>query len=409
MTPLQPAYAHRMLDAARACLLVAAASLPLSTAATNAFAMLAFLFWALAGQWRATAQAIRAEPAAWLGCALFAALALGIGWSLVPPREAAFALLKYRELLLFGVVAFLCGEERWRLRVLWFFFASSFVLLCLSIAVQLGLFSYVDERGFSSADNAVLLKNHITHGFLMSLLAYGSAIVALRSAGWRRWALAGIAMLAAANVWFAVQGRTGYMVLAVLILWFGYARWSIRGLAAAAISLAVLLGAAYQWAPVFQKRINEAATEARDYRIQTHPGETSIGSRFHFWKRSAEWMKEHPFLGAGTGGWAEAFYQATEGDDPFMHNRDRNHPHNEYIHLAVQLGPLGLILFVTLLVMAFRGATRLPGDYAALAQGFVLAFAVGSLFSDFLYDTTEGHVWAVLGGALFGAARRAEA
>lgn len=43
MTPHHPAYALRMLDAARVCLVVAAASLPLSTAATNAFAVLAFL------------------------------------------------------------------------------------------------------------------------------------------------------------------------------------------------------------------------------------------------------------------------------------------------------------------------------------------------------------------------------
>jgi O-antigen ligase len=88
-----------------------------------------------------------------------------------------------------------------------------------------------------------------------------------------------------------------------------------------------------------------------------------------------------------------------------MHNRDRNHPHNEYVHMAVQLGPLGLALFLALLVVSFRGAARLPGDYAVLAQGFVLAFAVGCLFSDFLWDSTEGHLWALLGGALFSSAR----
>ncbi len=41
---------------------------------------------------------------------------------------------------------------------------------------------------------------------------------------------------------------------------------------------------------------------------------------------------------------------------------------------------------------------------SALAQGLVLAFALGSLFNDFLFDTTEGHLWALVGGALFGAA-----
>lgn len=409
MTPPHPAYAHRMLDAARACLLVAAAALPLSTAATNAFAMLAFLFWALAGQWQATAQAIRAEPAAWLGCALFAALALGIAWSLAPLRQAALALLKYRELLLFGIAMFLFADARWRERLLGAFFAGALVLLGFSTAVSLGLMHYADERGFSSADNAVLLKNAITHGFLMSLLAYGAATRAARYVGWRRWALGLVALLAAANVWFAVQGRTGYVVMAVLLLWFAYSRWSVKGLAAAAAGLAIALAAGYQWAPVFQSRVAQAVAEARDYRTQTHPGETSVGSRFHFWKRSAEWMAGHPLLGAGTGGWSEAFYAATAGDDAFMHNRERNHPHNEYVHLAVQLGPLGLALFIAMLWVGFRRAARLPGEAAALARGFVLAFAVGALFNDLIFDTTEGHLWAIVGGALFGAAPRGEA
>lgn len=405
MTATPSVYAQRMLDAARACLLVTAASLPLSTAATNAFAVLAVLCWALSGQWRPALHAIAAEPTAWLGGVLFVALAAGIAWSRVATAEAAGVLLKYRELLLFGIVMFLFADARWRLRLLGAFLAGALVLLVLSFAIRLGLMQYADERGFSSAENAVLLKNPITHGFIMSLLSYGAAVCAMRRAGWQRWALGLVAVLAALNVWFAVQGRTGYVVMAVLLLWFAYSRWSARGLAAAAVGLALLLGAAWQWAPAFQMRVGHALEEARDYRAHQRPGETSVGSRLHFWKRSAQWLARHPLLGAGTGGWAEAFYEATEGDGPFMHNRDRNHPHNEYVHLAVQLGPLGLALFIALLVVAFRSAGRLAGEYAALAQGFVIAFAVAAMFNDLLLDTTEGHLWAVLGGGLFGAAR----
>ncbi|MDH4324489.1 MAG: O-antigen ligase family protein [Betaproteobacteria bacterium] len=405
VTAPPPVYAQRMLDAARICFVVSAAALPLSTAATNLFAVLGFLSWALSGQWQPALRSITAEPVAWLGCALFALLALGIGWSLVPPAEAAAALLKYRELLFFGVVLFLFANARWRARLLGAFFAGALVLLALSYAVYLGLFTYVDERGFSSAENAVLLKNAITHGFIMSLLAYGTAVLAMQRLGWQRWALALVSLLAAANVWLAVQGRTGYVVLAILVLWFAYSRWSWKGLAASVAGLALLLVAAYQWAPVFQTRVTQAAQEARDYRFQGHPGETSIGSRLHFWKRSAEWLSAHPIAGAGTGGWVEAFYAATEGDDAYMHNRDRSHPHNEYVHLAVQLGPFGAGLFAAMLFVAFRNARRLQGEYAAWAQGLVLAFAVGSLFNDLLFDSTEGHLWALVGGALFAAAQ----
>lgn len=409
MTSLHPAYADRLLVAARACFVVCAASLPLSTAATNLFAVLGFACWALSGSWLPALRVVRAEPAAWLGWVLFLALGLGIAWSIAPPGEAADALLKYRELLLFGIALFAFGDARWRARLLGAFFAGALVLLALSYAIRLGLLQYVDERGFSSQDNAVLLKNPITHGFLMSLIAYGCAILALRNPGWRRWVLGTIALLAAANVWLAVQSRTGYVVMAVLLLWLAYSRWSWKGLAAAGLGVALLVVTAWQWAPVFKMRVTQAVSEARDYRVQTHPGETSIGSRLHFWKRSAEWMTAHPVLGAGTGGWREAFYQATGGEDDFMHNRERNHPHNEYLHLAVQLGPLGAVLYAALMLVAFLRAGRLPGEYATLAQGLVLAFAVGSMFNDFMYDTTEGHLWAVVGGALFAAAPRGEA
>jgi len=68
------------------------------------------------------------------------------------------------------------------------------------------------------------------------------------------------------------------------------------------------------------------------------------------------------------------------------------------------LGPAGLLLFIALLATVFRRAGRLPPVEAQLARGLVLAFAVGCLFGDFFWDMTEAHLWAVLGGALFGAA-----
>jgi O-antigen ligase len=240
---------------------------------------------------------------------------------------------------------------------------------------------------------------------MMSLLAYGCAVFALRGTPGQRWAFGVLAVLAAANAWLAVQSRTGYLVLIVLLLWLAWWRGAWKGLAAALVLGAALLAAAWQWAPVFQSRVAQAFEEARDYRLGP-PGETSIGSRFHFWKRSGEWLAQHPVLGAGTGGWTEAFYQATEGDDAYMHNRDRNHPHSEYVHLAVQLGPMGALLYAALMLVAFVRAARLEGEHAALARGLVIAFAVGSLFNDFMFDTTEGHLWALVGGALFAATPR---
>ena len=402
-TAPRPAYAQCMLDAARACLLVTAASLPLSTAVTNAFGVLAFLCWALSGEWRPALRAIAAEPAAWLGFALLAALLAGVAWSRVPAAQALGTVLKYRELALFGIAMFLLSDARWRARVLWAFFAGALVLLVLSYAISLGLVRFTDKHGLSSAQGAVLLKSSITHGFIMSLVAYGAAVVALRSTGWRRWALGVVALLAASNVWFAVQGRTGYVVMAVLVLWLAVSQRSVKVAAVALLCLAITLAGAYRWAPAFQARIDQTAAEAIENRTDR---ETSIPLRLHYLKRSVELIKKDPFRGTGTGAWGEGFYEATANDPPFFHDRSHQHPHNEFLNLGVQLGIGGVALLVALFGVAFWRAGALPEKEALLARGFVLAFAVGCLFNDFLLDSTEGHMWAVLGGALFGASQR---
>jgi O-antigen ligase len=405
MLPPGSIYAEYALGAARACLVVAAGSLALSTAATNAFAVLAFLFWAVSGRWQPAARAIAAEPPAWLGLLLLALLGIGVAWSLAPRAAALDMVVKYRELALFGIVMFLCMEPRWRDRVLGAALAGALVLLALSSAIQLGLLEYADERGFSAPDNAVLLKNPITHGVMMSLVAFAGAELALRRSGAWRWALALVAALAAFNVWFGVQGRTGYVVMAVLMLWFAWRRWAWKGLAGGVLALALVVASAWLWAPAFQERVSLAVSEAQQYPTAPQTHETSIGYRLHFWKRSAQWLAGHPLAGAGTGGWGEAFYEATASDPALLHDRTHTHPHNEYVHLAVQLGPLGLALYLALLWASYRRAATLPEPYALLAQGFVIAFALASLFNDVLRDTTEGHMWALLGGALFGASR----
>ncbi|HYN11416.1 MAG TPA: O-antigen ligase family protein [Burkholderiales bacterium] len=386
-----------MLDAARVTVLLAAAALPFSTTATSVFMGLALLCWALSGQLQPTLRAIAAEPAAWLGFVLLAALCAGVAWSRVPPKEAFAAVLKYRELALFSIVMFLFADERWRARLLWTIFIAAIALMAASHAIFLGLVRNVVP---AVEHNAVLLKSPITHGFMMSLLAYGAAALALAGTGWRRWVMAAVALSAVLNTLLAVQGRTGYVVLAALAVWLAVSQRSVKAVAVVLLGLAIAVGAAYRWAPAFQARIDQTATEAIENRTDR---ETSIAMRLHYLKRSVELVRKDPLLGAGTGAWSDAFYEATVNDPPLFHDRRHYHPHNEYLYLAVQLGLGGLVLLVALFGAAFWRAGALPDKEALLARGFVLAFAMGCLLNDFLWDSTEGHLWAVLGGALFGA------
>jgi O-antigen ligase len=392
-----------MLDAARWAVVVAAAALPFSTAATNLAMVLAVAAWVLAAQWRATARAIADQPAAWIGWALFAVLVAGTAWSRVPPAEAFATVNKYRELPLFGIVMFLFADARWRRRLLWATFGSAAALLLLSCIAFSGLLQFT-EADRAAVQGAVLKKSSITHSFMMGLLCFAAAFAAPRASGWRRWTLAGIALLAALNVLVAIQSRTGYLVLAALAVWLAASRWKAKGLALGSLLSLIALAAAYLWAPPFQARIDLVAEENLQY--QSAQSETSIALRRHYIARSVESLQERPLAGAGTGAWGEVFYQATSADPAYLHNREHRHPHNEYLNLAVQLGIGGAALLAALFVVAFRRAARLPGCEPQLARAVVVAFAVGCLFNDFILDNTEGHLWAILGGALFGGSVR---
>jgi O-antigen ligase len=390
------AYARRLLDAARAGILVAAAAIPFSTALMNIAVAAALACWALSGQWRATAKAIAAEPAAWLGWLLLAALWASVGWSIVPAGQAAGVANKYRELALFGIVLFLFADARWRLRLLWVLFGTGVALLVASFAVQLDLLPAARE------ESAVVKKSSITHSFMMSILAYGAAVAALRLRGRWRIAMALIALLAALNVLMSVQGRTGYVVLAVLLAWLAVMRWSWKGIAAAVAAGAIAVSLAWQISPAFRGTIVDTKKEAAQ--IDDDPTGNSIAKRLHWWKRSAQVALEHPLAGVGAGGWQKAFIGSAANDHRVYRIPRRNtHPHSEYAHLAVQLGVGGAALLVALFAAALARAARLGGLEAPLAQGVVIAFIVGCALNDFLLDATEGHLWAILGGGLFGA------
>jgi O-antigen ligase len=76
-------------------------------------------------------------------------------------------------------------------------------------------------------------------------------------------------------------------------------------------------------------------------------------------------------------------------------------PHNDYLLIAMQLGVIGLGLFLYLLWLQWHLAPALPPEYEPLARGWVLTFAMGSLFNSLLFDFTEGHLFAYLGAVLY--------
>ncbi|MEE4659689.1 MAG: O-antigen ligase family protein [Halieaceae bacterium] len=108
---------------------------------------------------------------------------------------------------------------------------------------------------------------------------------------------------------------------------------------------------------------------------------TSLGQRLAQWSVSWRLILEEPFLGYGVGRFNEALNSLPDAAALTATVRGYNHAHNEYLHLAVEQGLVGLVVFLCalagILYLTFR--ERFAADARHLlvgAIGFWLYFGL---------------------------------
>jgi O-antigen ligase len=377
------------------------ASIPISTSLDSVLFVLVLLAWLAGGGLREKLIDLRANPAALAALAFLGLLLLGMAWGPGSARDGWHYVGKYKDLVLVAALSGLFLSYQEKHLAVGAFLAAMALTLVLSYAIWLGVLPMEDppNRG---KDNPAVFKLHITHGVLMALAAFLAADRALRAPGLRWGILYGVgALLAAFNV-FMVQGRTGYLVFAVLGLYFCAARWRWRGVIVAALTAMVALGAAYLAGAPLLGRTTMAATEYREWEAG-RGGDTSTGLRMNYYKTTAAIVREHPVLGVGTGGFVSAYREKIRGTSL----PESNNPHNQYLLTAAQLGAVGLLALVAMFVIMWWQAGRLDPPARIAARGLVLTIAVGSLLNSFLIDHVEGLLFAWMAGVLFAPPGRA--
>jgi len=132
-----------------------------------------------------------------------------------------------------------------------------------------------------------------------------------------------------------------------------------------------------------------------------NPEASSIGQRLIFWETSLHIIADQPFLGAGVGSFAHEYVSHNLKIPDLL----ADNPHNEYLLIAAQVGVVGLLLFIGMLVVLFQQSRRLPETYRYAVQGLVVAMAIGCMFNSFLRDHGEGHFFAIFAGILLASVR----
>ncbi len=389
-----PVYADRT---GRWAAIALGASIPISVAFDNLLLLVVLAGWLLGGQWTEKRSAARNAVAV---CALilFSLLLLGTMWGAQPATDARTYLLKYLDLAFIPLFAYFFREAETRQRGLWALAGALMVTLLLSFLIKLG----VVEQGAlieGTTLSPVVFKFRITHNLLMAFAAFLFALMALEARINRDRAVWGtLALLATANVTLMVEGATGYVVLGLLAVLLILSRVRVQVAMACMVGLLVISTVLATVPGPLSARVATLAGELRNWSPDTAARHSSAGLRLEFYRNTTDIITDHPLTGVGTGGFPSAYAEKVQGTDMLA---TRN-PHNEYLHIAAQVGLVGLAAMLALFAVQWRAAPRLPTRLETdLARGLVVTIAAGCLFNSFLLDHAEGLFFAWLTGLLY--------
>jgi O-antigen ligase len=388
--------AQRADDIGRYAAIALGFSIPVSVFLDNVLLAVVLGGWLAGGAYRAKVASARDNPVCIASLLLVTVLALGMLHGDHPRDEAIFYFQKYLDLLFIPVFAWQFREpaaRRYGLHAL----AGALVLtLAVSFCLKSGVLP-AGVLGAGSAASPTVFKLRLTHNILMALGAFLFAWLAM-TAGTRevKAAWGALALLAAVNVTMMVQGATGYLVLGALALLFGYGVGRWRGLGVSVIAVAAVAAMLTYVPGPFRERVGMVEREFRGWQA-TDAQSTSMGLRLEFYHNTLRIIRDHPVAGVGTGGFPQAYARVVAGS-PMGATRN---PHNEFLHLAAQVGPLGVAALLWLLFRQWRLAPGLAPPDKEIARGLVVLMAIGCMLNSLLLDHTEGLLYAWLTGLLY--------
>lgn len=367
-------------------------ALPLSTAALMIFFTATVLCCLLAGNWYGKYLMLRYNPMALMFILFFALFLIGLSYTTVQLPIALHTITKYSKFLL-GF--FLFSTFRHEKTAHFAFFAF---LLAASLTLFFSLLKYFEHWNFLPrfASDSGVFKDHIFTGFLFAFSSYCFAVFAFSIKNAWRWLFVVLFLLAAYNVLFINLGRSGYVVLFSLLLLLASQLFGWKGLLAGLLISIFLCGGLLFLPDNFKERFNLAHSEITQYKQGSFA--TSVGLRLEFYHNSFKLLKKHPWIGTGTGSFAQDYLSVSTGKQFATQN-----PHNEYLNIAVQFGLLGVLVLLAMFIVHAWTSFRLQGLHQYFAQAVLVSIAVGSLFNSWLMDLTQGCFYVIFTALFFAA------
>lgn len=355
----------------------------LSTAVSIVLSAIVGVLWLVTAQFKKLPAVFGNSQVNLWALLLFLLFIIGLTYGNTSSEEANAILRKYRELIFIPLFSCFFNNERYRRWAWAAFVIGSLLTLASSYLMELKLVEMNRHRTFT-------VKSRITHSIFIAFFLFYCLHKCLDSPNMRLWFIT-LFVIGVHNLYFVTNGRTGQLILVLLIPIFALQRLNKKQIILAFAILPLLLALYLQFSDK-SSRINVGLETVKTYIDPTYKHNAKdTDLRISFWRSSVKLIKEKPWFGHGTGSFGREFQRITQDKLTNLQN-----PHNEYLMMTVQFGLCGFLIYLGFLYSHYRDCKKFADTYKWLAQGLLLTLMVTSMFNSPFLDHAEGHWFAVM-------------
>lgn len=406
--------------------------IPISSTGKSIFMVLSLLTILMLPSARQTVRTLLTTPWCMLLCIFFVFVCLACCWSPATLQEKALVLEKYSKYLYLPILVVGFQTARVREVALHAFLVAMSLTCLISLSKAASAWAMGEWLTLANLDVGAVFRNHIMTSYMMAFAAYLSTtyffetfspVTAFKKYSSRsllhaismsrglsavsddidtagsigsamtkrlRWLYAVMSILFTLQVLFVNTGRTGYIVYFVLMGTLVLQRLSWRKAWLALLGIVFFATLCVWSSPMIQERIQHTISDWRHYHQDDK--DTPIGYRLQFHRYAASLYRQSPFWGQGTA----AFTHLYAKDQPIASwTRRLLEPHSQYWLTAVELGAIGMGLFLSMMAAFIFAALQLK-RMRPIAIALIVSFLLCCFTDSFLFYSGTGYFFILL-------------
>lgn len=353
--------------------------LPVSRAGVSLATALLFILWLVEGNFKDKFQFLVKNKVIMALAAFLAFSALSLLWS-SDYMTGLNILRKYWYFLPILVFATSIRKE-YLFRIM-----SAFLLgMLISEILSYGIFFELWSLRHGSPADPTPFMNHLQYAMFLTLSSLLLLNRTFFEVSWKWKSFYFLYFLTVTSNLFLNGGRTGHLAFAITIFIVGFVNIKNKILAFFLMLLLVvsILYAAYQISPIFKDRFDAGSNEITSLSSNDkNQYAGSMGIRLATWKVGMTIVQDNPIIGTGIGDEMHVLEKKLYSFDASIaepvENLLESHFHNAYVQYAVQLGIVGLLLYLLVFYEILKLNIK-DKELSNLRYIFVSVFCIASL------------------------------